>query len=67
MSIFMFYKVSFHVTLHLQKILYLFAYWVICMLLCLLSAADSFFKSTFSEKIFRNTIRVSNSLDPDQA
>ena len=26
-----------------------------------------FFKSTFSKKSFRNTIRVSNSLDPDQA
>ena len=26
-----------------------------------------FFKLTFSKKTFRNTIRVSNSLDPDQA
>ena len=26
-----------------------------------------FFKFTFSKKIFRTTIRVSNSLDPDQA
>ena len=31
-----------------------------------LSSAD-FFKSTFSKNSFRNTIRVSNSLDPDQA
>ena len=28
---------------------------------------DFFFKSTFSTESFRNTIRVSNSLDPDQA
>ena len=32
-----------------------------------LSSADSFSKSTFSKNYFRNTIRVSNSLDPDQA
>ena len=30
-------------------------------------AADFFSKSTFSKKNFRNTIRVSYSLDPDQA
>ena len=31
-----------------------------------LSSADFFQKSTFSKIYFRNTIRVSNSLDPDQ-
>ena len=31
----------------------------------LLSSADFFSKSTFSKTSFRNTIRVSNSLDPD--
>ena len=31
------------------------------------SSVDFFFKLTFSKKSFRNTIRVSNSLDPDQA
>ena len=31
------------------------------------SSAYFFSKSTFSENSFRNTIRVSNSLDPDQA
>ena len=38
--------------------------------LCLhafLSFADFFSKSTFSKKKIRNTIRVSNSLDPGQA
>ena len=32
-----------------------------------LLSVDFFFKLTFSKKSFRNTIRVSNSLDPDQA
>ena len=32
-----------------------------------LSSADFFSKSTFLKKNFRNTVRVSNSLDPDQA
>ena len=32
-----------------------------------LSSADFFSKSTFLKNSFRNTIRVSNSLDPDQA
>ena len=32
----------------------------------LLSSADFFQKLTFSKKSFRNTIKVSNSLDPDQ-
>ena len=40
------------------------AYWVI--LHDFLSSAD-FFKINFFEIFFRNTIRVSNSLDPDQA
>ena len=31
-----------------------------------LHAVVVFFKITFSKKSFRNTIRVSNSLDPDQ-
>ena len=43
-----------------------FAYWVIFH--AFLSSADFFFsKSTFSKNSSRNTIRVSNSLDPDQA
>ena len=41
-------------------------YWVI--LHAFLSSADFFFfKSTFPKNSFRNIIRVSNSLDPDQA
>ena len=32
-----------------------------------LSSADFFSKSTFTKNYFRNMIRVSNSLDPDQA
>ena len=32
-----------------------------------LSSVDVILKLTFSKKSFRNTIRVSNSLDPDQA
>ena len=32
----------------------------------LLSSADFFSKLTFSKKNFRNIIRVSNGLDPDQ-
>ena len=32
-----------------------------------LSSADFFSKSTFSKNYFKNNIRVSNSLDPDQA
>ena len=44
----------------------LFACWVI--LHAFLSPVDFFFlKFTFSKTIIRNTIRVSNSLDPDQA
>ena len=42
----------------------------LCMLgnfSCFLSSADFFSKSTFSKIFFRITIRVSNSLDPDQA
>ena len=34
---------------------------------CFLSSVDFFFKLTFSKISFKNTIRVSNSLDPDQA
>ena len=37
------------------------------MLHAFLPSADYFSKSTFSINSFRNTIRVSNSLDPDQA
>ena len=33
---------------------------------CVMPSAD-FFKRTFSKNSFRNTLRVSNSLDPDQA
>ena len=43
--------------------LQLFAFWVSFLLL--LSSAD-FLKSTFQKQSFRNTIRVSNSLDPEQ-
>ena len=32
-----------------------------------LSSADVFLKITFSKNSFRNTIKVSNSLNPDQA
>ena len=42
-----------------------FAYWEIFNVL--LSFADLFSKSSFWQKFFRNTTRVSNSLDPDQA
>ena len=46
--------------------LYLFfAYWVI--LYAFLSSANFFKNLTFLKKSFRTTIRVSNSLDPDQA
>ena len=34
---------------------------------CFLSSADIFSKSTFSKISFRNTTKVSKSLDPDQA
>ena len=34
---------------------------------CFLSSADFFSKSTFSKNAFKNIIRVSNSLDSDQA
>ena len=34
--------------------------------LSFLSSTDFFLKSMFSKNYFRNTIRVSNSLDPDQ-
>ena len=37
------------------------------ILFFILSSADFFSKLTFSKKSFRNIIRVSNSLDPDQA
>ena len=37
------------------------------MLFFFLSSDDFFFKSTFSKISFRNTIRVSNCFDPDQA
>ena len=43
----------------------IFAYWVI--LHAFWSSADFFSKSTFSKNSYRNTISVSNSLDPDQA
>ena len=42
----------------------------LCMLgnfVCFLVVYGFFFKLTFSKKSFRNTIRVSNSSDPDQA
>ena len=62
-----------HVWQHLQKAICnrqfqkgpLFAYRVIFQ--AFLPSADFFSKSTFSKNSFRNTIRVSNSLDPDQA
>ena len=41
------------------------AFWVI--LHAFLSSADFFSKSTFMKNYFTNTIRVSNSLDPDVA
>ena len=47
----------------------------VCMLMdlilgnfaCFLSSADFVFKINFFENSFRNTTRVSNSLDPDEA
>ena len=36
------------------------------VLMRILSSADFFFKINFLKNPFRNTIRVSNSLDPDQ-
>ena len=42
----------------------------LCMLgnfACFLLSVDFLLKLTFSKKSFRNTIRVSNNLDPDQA
>ena len=52
---------------HLQACVLL----TLCMLgnfVCFfLSSLDFFFKINFFKKKFRNTIRVSNSLDPDQA
>ena len=47
----------------LYRFFLLFAYWVICMLFYRLMI---FFKINFFEIFFQNTIRVSNSLDPDQ-
>ena len=44
---------------------YKIACWVI--LQAFLSSADFFSKSTFSKSSFRDTIRVSNSFDPDHA
>ena len=44
----------------------IFACWkILCV--CLLHSADFFSKSTISKHSTKNTIRVSNSLDPDQA
>ena len=45
---------------------FLFAFWVIFRPF-FLSSAGFFFKTTSSQNSFRNTIRVSSSLDPDQA
>ena len=36
-------------------------------MLLLMPSADYFSKLTFSKNYFRNIVRVSNSLDPDQA
>ena len=46
------------------KLTFLIFSWEILM--TFLSSADLFSKSTFSKSSFRNTIRVSNRLDPDQ-
>ena len=40
---------------------------MLCKFACFLSSMDFLLKLTFSKKSFRNTIRVSNSLDPHQA
>ena len=48
-----------------MDIFYGFACWAI--LHAILSFMDFFFLINFFKKIFWNTIRVSNSLDPDQA
>ena len=41
--------------------------YLLIILHALLSSAEFFSKSTFSNNSFRNTIRMSNLLDPDQA
>ena len=40
---------------------------MLCNFSCFLLSKDFFSKLTFSKNSFRDTIRVSNSLDPDQA
>ena len=53
---------------HHVLLCYSFAYWVILHALFSSAVVFLFFsKSTFSKIYFRNTIRVSTSLDPDQA
>ena len=58
------YEYEYSIPDNIMIIKYLFAYWVIfhafCRLLIIL-------KSTFWKNSFRNAIKVSNSLDPDQA
>ena len=44
-----------------------FACWEILIFFSILSSADFFSKFTFSNNSFRDTIKVSSSLDPDQA
>ena len=49
---------------------YVTSYLTLCLLgnfACLLSSANLIFRNQLSQNYFRNTIRVSNSLDPDQA
>ena len=54
-----------HCDLKRSDKLFAYYYWVI--LHTFLLSAYFFFKINFFEKKFRNTIRVSNSLEPDQA
>ena len=61
---------AWHCTVHLYLLSRLNMHWNLtpCLLgnfACFLSSADFFSKSTFSKKSFGNTIRISNSLDPD--
>ena len=53
-------------TLNESSIFFLFFFYFYYFLLLLLSANYSFSKLTFSKISFKNTVRLSNSLDPDQ-
>ena len=58
-------ELSFAVNYRLHFMASLFAYWVILQIFLL--STDFFIKINISKNSLRNTIRVSNILDPDQA